>query len=97
MVVETDSTCAFRDLNPVAPVHVLVVPKRHIDSAQTLTPDDADLLAACFSTLQEVAEREGVAEDGYRVIVNVGRHGGMTVSHLHFHLIGGRPLPWPPE
>lgn len=96
-VAETDTTYAFRDVNPVAPVHVLVVPKQHIDSIQTLTPDDADVLAACFATIQEVAGLEAVAEPGYRVVVNQGRHGGMAVAHLHFHVIGGRPLRWPPE
>lgn len=96
-VTETDETYAFRDINPVAPTHVLVVPKRHVPTVEHLGPEDADVLAACFTTIQEVARSEGVADDGYRVVANVGRHGGMTVSHLHFHVIGGRPLRWPPE
>jgi len=96
-VVETDDTYAFRDINPAAPVHVLVIPKRHVPTVEHLEPGDADVLAACFATIQEVARSEGIADDGYRVVANVGRHGGMTIPHLHFHVIGGRPLRWPPE
>lgn len=97
-VAETERTYAFRDINPVAPVHVLVVPKEHVDSLATLDPEaQAATLADTVGMVQEVARSEGIVDDGYRVVANVGRHGGMTVAHLHWHLIGGRPLKWPPE
>lgn len=96
-VVETETTYAFRDINPAAPVHVLVVPKEHVDSLHALVPEHAGLVMDCLQTVQRVAEQEGVAETGYRVVANVGRHGGMTIHHLHFHVLGGRPLRWPPE
>ena len=96
-MVETDTTYAFRDINPAAPVHVLVVPRRHIESAHRVGGDDVPELADCFTTIQQVAEQEGVAETGYRIVANVGRHAGMTIPHLHFHVLGGRPMRWPPE
>lgn len=96
-VAGDDRTYAFRDINPAAPVHVLVVPREHVGHLGTLGPGDADLLVAMATMVQRVAEQEGVAGDGYRVVANVGRHGGMTVDHLHFHVLGGRPLRWPPE
>lgn len=96
-VAADEHTYVFRDINPVAPVHVLVVPREHIDSLQTLEPEHADVLYAVFQMARRVTESEGIADDGYRVVVNVGRHGGMTVSHLHLHVMGGRPLRWPPE
>lgn len=96
-VLDDEHTYAFRDINPAAPVHVLVVPKEHVEHLGTLTPDHAPLLADLVSSVQRVVAQEGVAEDGYRVVANVGRHGGMTVDHLHLHVLGGRPLRWPPE
>ncbi|MBI2169035.1 MAG: histidine triad nucleotide-binding protein [Actinobacteria bacterium] len=96
-VAQDDLTYAFRDINPVAPVHVLVVPRQHVGHLGAVEPDHAPLVAAMVRTTQVVAAQEGVADDGYRVVINVGRHGGMTVDHLHFHVIGGRPLRWPPE
>lgn len=96
-VADDELTYAFRDVNPAAPVHVLVVPKEHVDHFHAVTPDHAPLVSAMVQTAQRVAEAEGIAEDGYRVVANVGRHGGMTVDHLHFHVLGGRPLRWPPE
>lgn len=96
-VADDELTYAFRDINPAAPVHVLVVPKGHLDHFHTLTPDHVPVLSAMVQTVQRVAEGEGIADDGYRVVTNVGRHGGMTVDHLHLHVLGGRPLRWPPE
>lgn len=96
-VADDELTYAFRDINPAAPVHVLVVPKEHLDHFHTLTPGDAPVLSAMAQTVQRVAEAEGIVDDGYRVVANVGRHGGMTVDHFHFHVLGGRPLRWPPE
>lgn len=90
-VATAEGVVAFRDIAPVAPVHVLVVPERHIHSADQLTDDDVGLLAACFSLAREVARQEGTAE-GYRIATNVGRQGGQAVDHLHFHVLGGRQL-----
>ena len=86
-----DDIVAFRDKFPRGPVHVLVVPRRHIDSAHALTDADSDLLARCFRVSREVAESEGVAE-GYRVATNIGTGGGQAIPHLHFHVLGGRQL-----
>ena len=94
-VLESDSTLAFRDINPGAPTHVLVIPKRHVSSAHDLTLSDGDELADLFDVIAKVAEQEGVA-DGYRVVTNVGAKAGQSVFHLHLHVLGGRPLQWPP-
>lgn len=90
-VGSNDEAVAFRDINPRAPVHVLVVPRRHVDSAHGLGPDDGPELASIFTLAREVAEVEDTA-DGYRVTTNVGRRGGQMVDHLHFHVLGGRQL-----
>jgi histidine triad (HIT) family protein len=90
-VAETDDIVAFRDIAPRAPVHVLVVPRRHIDSAHVMGPEDNGLLAASFAMIRTVAEQEGIA-DGYRVTTNIGAGGGQSVPHLHFHVLGGRQL-----
>jgi histidine triad (HIT) family protein len=95
-VAETDLTYAFRDINPVAAVHVLVVPKRHIRDAAEVKPSDAELLGAMFTTAKDIAEKEGIAESGYRLVFNVGRDALNAVPHLHLHVIGGRRLGWPP-
>jgi histidine triad (HIT) family protein len=94
-VLETDTVVAFRDVNPQAPVHVLVVPRRHVDHLHALPADDpltGDLVAAT----QRVAEQEGIAATGYRVVANVGPNAGMSVPHLHLHVLGRRPMGWPP-
>lgn len=96
-VADDALTYAFRDVNPAAPVHVLVIPKEHVQNLGTIGRDHGALLSALVATVQAVAEQEGVAESGYRVVANVGRHGGMTIDHFHFHVLGGRPLRWPPE
>jgi histidine triad (HIT) family protein len=101
-VVETDTTIAFRDINPQAPVHVLVIPKRHVTHIQELTADHGELLGELFATIRQVADGEGLAdhdgsgEPAYRVVANVGAAAGMSVPHLHFHVLGGRRLAWPP-
>jgi histidine triad (HIT) family protein len=95
ILYESDSIVALRDINPTAPTHVLVVPKRHIDSARDLTAQDSDLLGEVFETIAQTAEREGL-DAGYRIVSNVGRAGGQAIDHLHFHLIGGREMTWPP-
>lgn len=96
VVVETELAYAFRDINPAAPVHVLVVPREHIESVHAVRVEHAELLVELYSTIQHVADQEGIAESGYRVVNNIGRAAGMTVPHLHFHVLGGRPLGWPP-
>jgi histidine triad (HIT) family protein len=95
-VKETDLTYAFRDIDPAAPVHVLVVPKRHIRDAAELEHRDGELLAALYATANLVAKQEGIAESGYRLVFNVGRDALNEVPHLHLHVIGGRRLGWPP-
>ena len=95
-VMSSESTYAFRDINPGAPTHVLVVPRRHIESAATVTADDADPLAQMIATAQEVARQEGIAGSGYRLVFNVGDDASNSVPHLHLHVIGGRKLGWPP-
>ena len=96
VVLATDSSVAFRDLNPQAPVHVLIVPRRHVVDAAALERDDAELLADLFAAGRRVAASEGVAESGYRLVFNVGSDASNSVPHLHLHVIGGRRLAWPP-
>ena len=95
-VLETETTFAFRDLNPVAPTHVLVIPKRHIEHAGVIGASDADEVAALFVTAQQVAVSEGIAESGYRIVFNVGEDSGNSVAHLHMHVVGGTRMGWPP-
>ena len=95
-VTSSESTYAFRDVNPGAPTHVLVVPRRHIESAATVTPDDAETLAELLATAQEVARLEGIADSGYRLVLNVGDDALNSVPHLHLHVLGGKRLGWPP-
>ena len=90
-IYEDEKVYAFRDINPQAPVHVLVVPKEHVASANELTAENADCVAACFAAIPKIAAAEGLT-DGYRVINNCGEDGGQSVQHLHFHLIGGVKL-----
>jgi histidine triad (HIT) family protein len=93
---DDDLVLAFRDIAPRAPTHVLLVPKQHIASAAELTEADGPLLGRLFTVAAELARTEGIADGGYRLVSNVGRWGGQTVDHLHFHLMGGRPFDWPP-
>lgn len=91
-IVENEHVFAIRDINPRAPVHVLIIPKRHIVDALQLTSADAATLGQLFEAAAEAARIEGVAEDGYRLAFNVGEAAGMTIPHLHLHLVGGRRL-----
>ncbi|MGH9127561.1 MAG: histidine triad nucleotide-binding protein [Acidimicrobiales bacterium] len=95
-VAATPATYAFRDVNPAAPVHVLVVPRAHIGDADLLRPEHADLLAEIMTTAQAVARSEGVATSGYRLVFNVGEDALNSVAHLHLHVLGGRRMEWPP-
>ena len=89
-------TLAFRDINPQAPVHVLIIPKEHLGSAAELTHEHGDLMVEIAQMANWIAASEGIAEGGYRLVSNVGSDGGQTVGHLHVHLLGGRQMTWPP-
>jgi histidine triad (HIT) family protein len=95
-VLSTDTVYAFRDIEPAAPVHVLVIPKRHIADAGAVGPDDGPLVAELLGAGRQVAEQEGIAERGYRLVFNVGEDARNSVAHLHLHVLGGRQLGWPP-
>jgi histidine triad (HIT) family protein len=95
-VFDREDVLAFNDIAPRSPTHVLVIPKVHIASAADLTPDDGPLLGRLFAAAAEIAREQGIADDGYRLVSNVGRWGGQTVDHLHIHLMGGRSFSWPP-
>ena len=95
-VLSTDRTYAFRDISPTAPTHVLVIPRDHVENADVVGADHAQLLADLLTTAQQVAEREGIRERGYRLVFNVGDDALNSVPHLHLHVIGGRKLGWPP-
>ena len=96
-IVHEDDLClAFRDISPKAPVHILVVPKRVIPRVAESRPEDRELLGPLLFTAGQIARSEGLADSGFRRVVNNGPDGGETVPHLHVHLLGGRPLTWPP-
>lgn len=95
-VRESTRTLAFRDINPQAPVHVLVIPKEHYPDLAALAGAGDGLLAEVAEQAHQVASAEGVAETGYRVVFNTGAEGGQTVGHAHAHVLGGRPMTWPP-
>ena len=96
VVFEDDEILAFHDVNPQAPIHVLVIPKREIPRLSDTTDADAALLGRLLATARNVAKSLGVEEDGYRVVLNVGIDGGQSVEHLHLHVLAGRPMDWPP-
>ena len=95
-VYEDDKVYAFRDIEPQAPVHILIIPKEHIASANELTEENASIVGHIFAVAAKIAKDEGIAEGGYRIVNNCGEDGGQTVKHLHFHMLGGRSLQWPP-
>lgn len=95
-VADDELVLAFHDIAPRSPTHVLVIPKVHIPSAADLTDEDGPLLGRLFATAARIAREAGIADEGYRLVSNVGRWGGQTVDHLHLHLMGGRAFTWPP-
>ena len=95
IVYQDELVTAFRDIHPVAPIHVLIVPNKHIQSINEVTSDDEQILGHLFTTARKVAEMDGITEGGYRTIVNTGPHGGQTVFHLHMHVIGGQRMHYP--
>ena len=96
IIYEDDRCLAFRDVNPQAPTHVLVIPKKEIASIDALAEEDGELVAHLWQVIRKLGRELHVAESGYRVVVNNGPDGGQTVDHLHFHLLAGRPMNWPP-
>ena len=96
VVARTDRAVAFRDINPQAPTHVLVVPVEHYADIAELARADADLLAEVWRLACDVADSEGIVESGWRAVTNTGADGGQTVDHIHLHVLGGRRMTWPP-
>ena len=96
IVHEDERILAFDDINPQAPVHTLIIPKRHVSAVQDCRDQDRDLLAHLLFVCTNVAKQKGLAESGYRIVTNTGRDAGQTVFHLHLHVLGGRHLGWPP-
>ncbi|HSA63701.1 MAG TPA: histidine triad nucleotide-binding protein [Nitrospira sp.] len=96
IVHEDDRTVAFDDINPQAPVHTLIIPKKHVSAVQDCRDQDSDLLAQLMITCAKVATQKGLAQSGYRIVTNTGPDAGQTVFHLHLHVLGGRHLGWPP-
>lgn len=92
IVYETDELLAFRDIAPKAPTHILIIPKIHIRTANDIEPQHAELIGKMFLVAAELADQEGIAEDGYRLIVNCNKDGGQVVFHLHMHLMGGKKM-----
>ena len=95
-LLETDEVVAFHDLDPKAPTHVLVIPRRHVASIDAMAEGDEELIGRVFAAAKEVARQQGIADDGYRLVTNIGRNAGQSVDHLHVHVLGGRRMTWPP-
>jgi len=96
IIYESDTAIAFRDINPQAPTHVLIIPRKHIATINEISDDDQALIGSLFTAAREIAAAEGLADDGYRVVMNCNEAAGQTVFHIHLHLLGGRALAWPP-
>lgn len=96
VVFEDEHVIAFKDIDPKAPTHVLLIPKKHVDSLQTVSEDEDFLMAHLQKTIGKIARDLNISESGYRVVTNIGSDGGQTVGHLHYHILGGRQLHWPP-
>ncbi|MFQ5894351.1 MAG: histidine triad nucleotide-binding protein [Nitrospinota bacterium] len=95
-VYEDEEIVAFEDINPQAPTHVLIVPKKHKETLLELAPEDRELIGNIYLTANRIARERGIAESGFRVVANCNRHAGQSLFHIHFHLLGGRPFGWPP-
>lgn len=96
IVFETEDVLAFRDINPQAPVHILIIPKVHIRTVNDIQEDQAGLVGSLYLAAKEIAGDEGLSEDGYRLVMNCNRAAGQVVFHIHLHLLGGREFSWPP-
>ncbi len=95
-IYEDDKVLAFKDINPEAPVHFLVIPKIHIESANYLDENNMAIVSHIFKVIQKLTKELNISEEGYRIVNNCGENGGQTVKHLHFHVLGGRDMKWPP-
>lgn len=95
-VYEDEKVLAFKDINPVAPVHIIVIPKEHISSVLDITEKNQHVLSDIFSAINKIVKELNIDSEGFRVVNNCGERGGQTVNHIHFHLIGGRDMQWPP-
>lgn len=96
LVLETDDILAFRDANPQAPTHILIIPKRHISTINDITDADMEVMGRLFLAARDIAAKEGLAEPGYRTVMNCNADGGQAVYHIHLHMLGGRAMGWPP-
>jgi histidine triad (HIT) family protein len=96
IIYQDEHVVAFRDISPQAPVHALVIPRRHITTLNDLQPTDADLLGRMIIAAQQIAAQDGIAESGFRLAMNCNSDGGQTVYHIHLHVLGGRAMHWPP-
>ena len=92
MVYQDDVVMAFKDINPLAPVHILIIPKQHIESAQAVNGGNSEIVARIFEKIPGIAREAGIEDSGYRIITNIGKDSGQVVPHLHFHILGGRKL-----
>jgi histidine triad (HIT) family protein len=96
IVYESESVLAFRDISPVAPTHIVIIPKKPIRNLATASVEDKEILGELLLASAQIAREQGIEEGGYRVVTNIEQHGGQTVFHLHLHLLGGRQMLWPP-
>lgn len=96
IIYETDEILAFRDINPQAPLHALIIPKEHIRTINDIESSHAEVIGKLFLAAAEIAKKEGVAQEGYRVVMNCNEAGGQAVYHIHLHILGGRQMGWPP-
>jgi len=96
ILYEDDDVMVFRDINPQAPVHLLTIPKKHISKISEMEVEDQQLVGKIIYIAKQIAQEQGISESGFRMVFNNGRHGGQDVHHIHLHLLGGRPMHWPP-
>ncbi len=96
VVYQDDTAVAFKDIAPKAPVHILIIPRKHIVAVSDVAEQDRDLIGQIFKVAAKLADEQGIADSGYRIVVNSGADAGQSVFHLHFHLLGGRQMTWPP-
>jgi histidine triad (HIT) family protein len=96
IVYESETAIAFRDINPQAPTHLVIIPRKHIATINDIAEEDELLVGSLYSAAREIAAAEGIAEDGFRAVMNCNEGAGQTVFHIHLHLLGGRPFTWPP-
>ena len=96
IVYESDAVVAFRDINAQAPTHVLAIPRKHISTINDISDDDQALVGSLYTAARDIAAAEGIADDGYRTVMNCNESAGQSVFHIHLHVLGGRPMGWPP-